>query len=1004
MVACLGALAFVARLCGSILSYTQQQPIFHTSSCFMGSGPLEATVSSGTARAWGAPLLLPALLLPLPPLSRKPWTSAAASAGALSSGAPEGTVSQLPHVVTAEALEELLDVGDSEEEALPAEHPQKVLRDEYKPSAFAVESVRLLLKLEPSDTKVMSRLVIRRLPDTTPQDLVLNGEELILEQLLLNGKVLREDRESGYQLVHGDTLVIPQKLLPEPADTPFELLVDVTINPLRNGLRKGLFMSQDSFITQCEPGGFRRITFFVDRPDILTRFRVRLEADAQLYPVLLSGGNRVGGGVLEWSFGRHFAIFDDPHPKSSDFFGLVAGNFAALRDSFITKSGRLVNIQLLTKPEDVSKLEFARWCVKESMRWDEVNFGREYDLDLLSVVCVENFGGQMANKGLLIFDCENLLADPVTSTDAELNKVLAAVGHECFRNWTGARIPVRDWFQISLNAGLTKFRESLFTGAMTGLAGRRVNGVRYMVSKIFRIDADPRALPLRPESYDDVYELYAPALHWKAAEVIRACQSLLGEEAFLRGMDLYFERHDGKAVTIEDFRIAMEDASGLDLSQFDRWFSEAGTPEITVVEATYKPPLKTFSITFTQLTPPTPSQPTKLPLMIPIKIGLIGKTSKKDILNPPTVVFKLTSEKQTFDILNVKEDCVPSVHREYAAPIKLYSRQTEDERVFLLAYDSDPVNKWRSAQVLFTSFILSRAVVARQRPTAALTPLPSDFIEALRTVLLDADTDSSVKALCLLVPKTRQLSEKFTPTDPDALHRARRSVILDVGSELKTEMNRLFQGLTSSRVSCHDKDEVARRKLRNELLVYLSEPRDREAAQRAFKYFLKADCMTDKFYALMALSSMQQPERDIALARFYRDADGNQRLINGWLSVQASADLPDQFERLERLRAIPSFSFENANSLRFLLFDFVLTNEVHFHRKDGKGYRLLADTVIQIDKIDSQLASRAARLFSGWRKMERERQSLIKGELKRIRETPQLSEDVRKVVRELLLR
>ncbi|KAL8437427.1 hypothetical protein ACSSS7_001022 [Eimeria intestinalis] len=958
MASCLGDLVFLVVLLGSALRRTQQQPVFQINSCFTGSVALAAKVTSGAAHAWGAPLLLPALLRAPPPLLlRRPWKCA-------SSGAPKGAFSQLPHVAAAEAVAELLDVDDSDDEAPPGGSHQKVFQDDFKPSDFAVESVRLLLKLTPLDTKVMSRLVMRRLANTPPQDLVLNGEELILEQLLLNGKVLHEDRESGYQL-NGDTLIIPRQLLPEAADTPFELLVDVAIDPIRNGLRKGLFMSQGTFVTQCEPGGFRRITFFLDRPDIMTRFRVRLEADARFYPVLLSNGSKIGGGVLEWSFGRHYAVFDDPHPKSSDFFGLVAGNFAALRDSFITKSGRLVNIQMLSKPEDVGKLEFARWCLKESMRWDEETFGREYDLDTLSVVCLDNFGGQMANKGLLIFDCENVLADPDAST-----------------------------------------------AEMSGLAARRVNSVRYMISKIFRVDAGPRAMPLRPESYDDVYELYHPALHWKAAEVIRACQSIVGEEVFRKGMDLYFERHDGKAVTIEDFRMAMEEASGLELSQFDRWFTEAGTPDITVIEATYKPAMKTFSITFTQVTPPTRTQPTKLPLMVPIQIGLIGKTSKKDVLDPPTVVYpqntrlvlKLTSEKQTFDIHNVAEDCVPSIHREYAAPIKLYARQTEDERVFLLAYDSDPVNKWRSAQVLFTSFILSRAVVARQRPTAAFTPLPNHFIKALRTVLLDRNTNSFVKALCLSVPKTRQLSEKFTPTDPDALDRARRSVILDVGSQLKEEMSRLFQCLMASRVNCHEKPELARRKLRNELLVYLSEPRDQEAAQRAFKYFSNAECMTDKYYALMALSSMQQPERDIALARFYRDAKGNQRLINGWLSVQASADLPDQIARLERLRSIPNFSFENANSLRFLLFDFVLTNELHFHRRDGKGYKLLADAVIQIDRIDSQLAARAARLFSGWRQMERERRSLMKRELKRIQETPELSGDVRKAVCDLLHR
>ncbi|KAL8435128.1 hypothetical protein Efla_006349 [Eimeria flavescens] len=966
--------------------------------CFSFSG---LTARRGVPQQWRAPLFLPTLLLPPQRFPR--WTTLGKASPARAP--PAAGFDQLPHIAFAEGVEDVFEDDEESEDELNGGSTQKVFRDEYQPPDFAVDSIKLLFKLTATDTKVMSRLILRRLPSAAPRDLVLNGEDLVLEQLLLNGKLLPHDRAAGFYFRDGDKLVIPQKLLPPQPDAPIELLIDVAIDPSNNVLKKGLFLSNGSLITQCEPGGFRRITFFPDRPDVLTKFRVRLEADALAYPVLLSNGNKVGGGKLEWSPGRHFALFDDPHPKSSDFFGLVAGNFGALKDSFITASGRLVTLQLFSKPEDVEKLEFARWCLKESMRWDEENFGREYDLDVLNVVCVDNFGGQMANKGLLIFDCDNLLADLNISTDAELSRILSAVAHEYFRNWTGARVPVRDWFQISINAGLTKFRESLFAADVAVTEARRVNSIRYMISKIFIVDAGPRAMPLRPDSYEDVYELYSPALHWKAAEVIRACHSMLGAKLFRKGMDLYFERHDGKPVTIGDFRRAMETASRLDLRQFDRWFTESGTPEITVEQTTYNPALKTYSVSFTQLTPPTRTQPNKLPLMVPIRIGLIGKTSKKDILNPPTVVLTLTSEKQTFDIANVQEDCVPSLHRDFAAPIKVYASQTEDQRVFLLAYDSDPVNKWRSAQVLFTSFILSRAIVARQRPTAKFTRLPQDFIEALRTVLLDPNTKELVKAssaLCLLVPKTRSLLDKFHPLDPDALHRARRSVILDVAAELKSEMTMIYERLLRLSGSCHAKHQISPRRLRNELLVYLSESRDREAAQRAFKHFSMAECMTDKYYALMALTSMQQPERDAALSRFYADANGNQRLINGWLSVQASADLPDQVERINRLKNIPSFSFEKANVLRFLLFDFVLTNEVHFHRKDGAGYRLLADAIIQIDKINPYFAARGAKMFAGWRTLERERQRLVKNELERILAAPSLSDPVGKVVADTL--
>ncbi|XP_026191238.1 puromycin-sensitive aminopeptidase [Cyclospora cayetanensis] len=962
---------------------------------------------------------------------------------------------QLPHLDFAEAsapqilLDQKEKEGEEERNGLPLrEHHEdhiyasKVFRESYSPPSFLVDSVKLVVKLDFFDTKVLSRLVLHRAPSAPPQDLVLDGEDLELDQVVLNGKLLLSDPIDGFSLRQEEgQLVIPQKLLPRDGDTPFELLIDVSLKPMENRWRKGLFISQHSLITQCEPEGFRAITFFLDRPDILARFYVRLEADMKTFPVLLSNGNKVAEGPIDWSPGKHFVVFDDPHPKPCDYFGIVAGNFGALKAGIMTQGGRLVTLQFYSKLADVWKLNWALESLKKSMRWDEENFNIEYDLDLLSVVCVEDFGGQMANKGLFIFDCDALLVDPKTNTDnkrprrvgergavffadADLYKVMSAVAHEYFRNWAGSRVAVRDRFQLSLTEGLTKLRESLFTAAMAAPGDRRVSGVRYIFSKIFRLDQSSRAKPLRPDSYGDVYELYSPALHWKAAEVMRAYQTLLGEDGFRRGLSLYLARHDGEAVTIDDFRKAMEDANGLDLKQFNRWYSQAGTPEVRVEQATYNPNFKTFTLTLSQHTPPTRSQPTKLPLMIPMKFGLIGKISKKDLLDPPTMVLALTSEKKTTVVLDVEEDCVLSVHREFAAPVKFYEPLSEEQRAFLLAYDTDPVNKWRSANVLFVSFILSRAVLARQNPNAVFAPLPVHFIEALRTVLRDETTAGSIKAsrfpapvsslihegvhsktaLTLMVPKVRDLSRKFRPLDPDALHFARRSVIREVRAALMEELVFLFDEVYTSApgANCHDREELSRRRLQNALLFYLSETRDSEAAERAYKYFFHAQCMTDKYHALIALSGMEHPLRQKALDRFYMEAKGNQRLVNSWFSVQASADLPDQVERMRQLQQHREFSFSNPSNVRSLLFDFVHTNDVHFHRTDGEGYKLLADAIVELDRLHSLQALNGAKLFFGWRDMDARRQLLMQKQISRLLEDRSLSDGVRKVLSDAL--
>ncbi|KAL8446563.1 hypothetical protein Emed_005017 [Eimeria media] len=959
----------------------------------LGVHALEWQAAAGSD--WGAPLLLPSLLSP----PSHSWRRAPNVSHATGEAASPTIFEQLPHVASAFAKH----AAFSEEgmSSASSEKPVKIYRDQYKPLDFVVESIDLIIELDEENTKVTSNIRMHKRPGVPPSDLVLDGDALQLEKAFISGSELVENAETGYTLTSEGKLRISKNVLPE-NEALFEVQILVTINPKANLELMGLYLSEDTFVTQCEPAGFRRITFYPDRPDVLARFQVRLEADAEKYPVLLSNGNKVDEGSVYGSPGRHFAIFEDPFPKPSYLFAVVAGKLGVLKDSFTTMSGRDVTLQLFTSPSNVHKLELPRDILKQSMRFDEEHFGREYDLDVLNVVCVNDFNaGAMENKGLLIFNCDALLADPATTSDFEYSTVVTVVGHEYFHNWTGNRVTVsllitwldiiysadvnsegvfafRDWFELTLKEGLTTFREELFSAAVGSAAVTRIHKMKLMMGRQFQEDAGPLAHPIRPDSYAAVDNLYTLTVYDKGSEVHRMYQTILGVDGFRKGMDLYFERHDGTAVTSEDFRAAMEDANNVDLSQFALWYTQAGTPHVRVEKTSYDPQRRIFSIELSQHTPPTPGQPDKQPQVIPMKIGLIGKKSKTDLLTPPTKVVLLKKESETINFYDIGEDCVPSLFRDFSAPVKLLYERSPEVLAFLMAHDTDPVNKWLAAQKLASSIILKRAAQLVENDSAELEPLPQLFVDALRTTLLDKKTDRFVKALTLRLPEMSTLEQEMHPADPEALYRARRSVILDLTSALKGEMINLYNKLTVHEVERFDQKSLGRRRLRNELLMYLSEFRDREAAERAYKHFYDARCMTDKFYSLWSLASMQQPERDQAFAKFYQDAK-------------------DQIERMKQLQEHPDFSFTNPNRLRSLLGAFARSSH-HFHRKDGKGYELIADAAIKVDTFNTSIAARLASMLIAGKNLTKDRQAMLQAQLRRILAQPTVSNNVKDIV------
>ncbi|KAL8441869.1 hypothetical protein Emed_007463 [Eimeria media] len=947
--------------------------------------------------------------------------------------------------------------ADKQQESLvlrPTKAPKEKRRLDYKPTDFLIDKVNLDFQLHPEETlslfaaaadtlqvlvsraagllwlQVTSTLTMRRREGTPPAVLRLDGEGLLLKALYVDGKKLEGGPapsaqggaggapQDGGASVHAHSdrffldeegaLYIPAAALPEAAGKPFEVKSQVAVNPRKNLKLSGLYVTNELLCTQCEAEGFRRITFFLDRPDVMALYTVRLEADEKQYPTLLSNGNRVKGGPVEGSPGRHYAVFEDPHKKPCYLFALVAGPLASVKDTFPTKSGKEVKVEVFSEGGETQKLEFALEAVKRSMAWDEKVFGLEYDLEVFNVVCVRDFNmGAMENKGLNIFNSSLLLADPKTTTDAEYERILGVVGHEYFHNWTGNRVTCRDWFQLTLKEGLTVFRDQLFSAAMGSHAVKRIEDVCYLRAHQFPEDSGPMSHPIRPESYIAMDNFYTLTVYEKGAEVIRMMHTMLGAEGFRKGMDLYFKRHDGQAVTCDDFRAAMADANGKDLTQFERWYSQSGTPEVEVLEQKYDPQAKTFTLRLRQQTKPTPGQPEKLPLVIPVRLGLIGKESKRDLFDPPSKVLEFTKEEETFVFEDIKEPCVVSLLRDFSAPVKLRPFQTDEETAFLMSHDSDAFNRWQAANTLAHKLLLQGARHLIQKrgdgEEAKMPPLSEIYKNAFKTALLDEACDQSIKALTLQLPSWEVLSQELSPIDPDALHKAILSARLELAEAFKGPLSEVYKQLTlpAGTEETLEAPDVARRRLRNVLLRLLSTPGDAEAAERAYQHFKNATCMTDRYAALLSLADMQQPQREKAFQEFFEEAAGDPLMLDKWFRAQAGSDLPDQVERVAALQRHDSFTMRNPNRMRALLSVFTF-NRRHFHRADGAGYKLIGDAVIEVDAFNPQAAARLAGSFLQWRRFDSERQKLMQAQLERIRDAPGTSPDTLEIVQRAL--
>ncbi|PFH35329.1 putative aminopeptidase n [Besnoitia besnoiti] len=906
--------------------------------------------------------------------------------------------------------------------------PTGLKRLDYTPPDFFVEHAYVEVDLNDDDTTVTSLLTLHRRAGAELRDLVLDGDSnLVVGSVALGATVPTDAASEGvsegdarvqYSRTEDNGLVIPAGLLPETASERFVLKTVVSVNPKANLALSGLYKSGDIFVTQNEPAGFRRITFFLDRPDVLATYRVRILA-ARSLPVLLSNGDKVLEGSAPGN--RHFAEFVDRFPKPSYLFAIVAGELASISEDFVTQSGRLVKVSIYATPEKKRNLGWALRALLKAMRWDEERFGREYEYSEFRVVCVDSFNaGAMENTSLNIFVCKLLLADEATSTDADHKHVLNVIAHEYFHNWTGNRVTCRDWFQLTLKEGLTVFRDQQFTAEATSRPVQRIEDVQTILSAQFGEDSGPLAHPIRPDSYQSVDNLYTTTVYEKGAEVVRMYQTILGEQGFRRGMDLYFQRHDGQAVTCDDFRAAMADANGRDFSQFGRWYSQAGTPEVTVVSSSYDADDRELVITLSQRTPPTPGQLTKRPLHIPVAVGCIGKQSKLDVLTPDaTQVLELTEELQTFILADVEEDCVLSVLRDFSAPVKLvFPSQTRDDLTFLMAHDSDAVNKWRAAQALSLDVLRARiaqfetrvANGAAQRDWAIrndfFDTLPDSYVSAMKTIVTapELEMGHDIKALTLDLPDAGELELEVEVINPEAIDAARVSVRRDIGRVLKAELRRLYRALTlppGTPESAADTSDWGRRRLRNVVLAFLAGERDGAAAQLALRHFDAASVMTDKVAALRVLTHIPGEEKERAFAQFHRDAAGNKLLHDKWLALQALSSATDTPARVAYLAHHADFDRFRPSAV-YALFRVFSSASCAFHQTDGAGYAVLAEFIEEIDPHNPTVAANLAEAFSNWRRYEATRRDAMRATLESLRAIPNISPALEEVVEKAL--
>jgi aminopeptidase N len=872
---------------------------------------------------------------------------------------------------------------------MSAEKPRAVHRADYRPPDYRIDHVDLHFDLGEEVTVVTARLGVRRsegLAGDVPP-LVLDGEDLVLRRVSIDG---RELAGSEYH-VGEESLSIASP----PAR--FELETVVEIRPQHNTALSGLYKTSGNFCTQCEAMGFRRITYFLDRPDVMSRYTTRIEADKARYPVLLSNGNRVEEADLEG--GRHRVAWQDPYPKPCYLFALVAGDLRCHAGSFTTRSGREVRLEIWVEPENVDRCEHALRSLGRAMKWDEEIFGLEYDLDIYMIVAVNDFNmGAMENKGLNVFNSKYVLALPETATDDEYEDIEAVIAHEYFHNWTGNRVTCRDWFQLTLKEGLTVYRDQRFSADMSSAPVKRIQDVKALRAAQMPEDAGPMAHPVRPDSYISMDNFYTATVYNKGAEVVRLYETLLGREGFRRGMDLYFERHDGEAVTCDDFRDAMAGANGEDLSGLESWYAQAGTPDLSA-EGAWDAASRSYALTLRQSYPEAAEDDARGPVPIPVRMGLLGPAGEDlplRLAGEPAAgggerVLLLEEEQQRFVFEDVEVRPTPSLLRDFSAPVKLRVQREREELAFLMGRDRDAFNRWDAGQQLAGELLLAWAGGEAQ----ALDPV---FVEAFGRLLADPALDGSLKALALTLPDERVLAQEMRTIDVDALHAAREGAVRELATAHREAFEATFEGSASDDPYRIDKASIDRRRLRNTALRYLCATGEPRWAARANEQFGSADNMTDRQAALRILTDLDVAFRRQALDAFYADWRHDPLMLDKWFTLQAVSSLPDTLERVRSLYEHPDFSLTNPNRVRALVGAFAAGNPVRFHARDGAGYRFLADVTLALDGRNPQVASRMASQFSQWRRYDPGRRDRMQGELERIADTPGLSKDVFEIV------
>ena len=866
--------------------------------------------------------------------------------------------------------------------------PKVIYLTDYSQPAYWINKVDMVFELGEVQTRVSSTLSLKRNEKISGEkSLVLNGEELVLETIRLDGNLLKP---SDYKVTDTELIIFPE-------NDEFMLEVVTIIKPQENKSLEGLYKSSGNFCTQCEAEGFRKITYYLDRPDVMACFSVTIIADREKYPVLLSNGNPVDAGGYD--DGRHWAKWEDPFKKPCYLFALVAGDLGYIEDYFTTASGRKIQLRVYVQKHNIDQCEHAMQSLKKSMLWDEETYGREYDLDVFNIVAVDDFNmGAMENKGLNVFNSKYVLAKKETATDSDFINIEAVIGHEYFHNWSGNRVTCRDWFQLTLKEGLTVFRDQQFTADMNAATPKRIDDVNILRTSQFAEDAGPMAHPIQPDSYIEINNFYTVTVYNKGAEIIRMIHTILGKDGFKRGMDVYFERHDGQAVTTEDFICAMEVANNVELKQFRHWYKQAGTPLISVEER-YDELSREYVLTLSQKTPPTPDQESKRPFDVPVVLGLLDQgggeitSCHQDSVGTSHMV-RLTQEQQSFVFTGVDEKPVLSIFRNFSAPVKVDFNRSDQELAFCMANDVDEFNSWDAGQQLATRIILNLVDAIKAGDDLIL---PDYFVAAIKQVLVNDCLDKALVARALTLPSHAYIAEMMEVIDVDAIHQAREFINRQLSELLQPEWLAVYEQNRSD-VFDLTPASMGQRFLKNVALAYMMYRQDEDVRNLALQQFEQASNMTDQQAAFRVLVHNESGCSEQVIERFYTQWKHDQLVMDKWFMIQATAPQADTINRVEQLFGHADFDLKNPNRVRSLLGAFCAANPVCFHEINGKGYSLLGLYVEKIDSFNPQIAARLTIPMTRWKRYDRGRQELMQAELERLVGLPHLSRDVFEVV------